>query len=174
MEADEVIHQKHVKLGVIGNVDSGKSTLVGVLTKGLMDDGNGAARLRVMNYRHEQDTGRTSSIGQEIMGFDKKGKQIIPERFNQNKNKYWKEIVENSEKIISLVDLCGHEKYLKTTYVDLSSLDLFSCLDHGSPASLLLRQNTRCLFWLCRLRPHPCQQQAPSHSHDTASFESLL
>ena len=99
---------KHVKLGIIGNVDSGKSTLVGVLTKGLFDDGNGSARLRVMNYQHELDTGRTSSIGQEIMGFDEKGKQVLPERFNQNKNKYWKEIVEKSSKIISMVDLCGH------------------------------------------------------------------
>lgn len=54
MQADieEHIVDKHVKIGIIGNVDSGKSTLVGVLTKGLPDDGNGAARLRVMNYRH--------------------------------------------------------------------------------------------------------------------------
>lgn len=37
---------------MIGNVDSGKSTLVGVLTKGLLDDGRGAARSRVFNYKH--------------------------------------------------------------------------------------------------------------------------
>lgn len=42
------------------------------------------------------------------MGFTKEGKQVIPERFNQNKNKYWKEVSEKSEKIVSLVDLCGH------------------------------------------------------------------
>lgn len=29
---------------MIGNVDSGKSTLVGVLTKGIFDDGRGSAR----------------------------------------------------------------------------------------------------------------------------------
>ena len=56
------------------------------------------------------------------MGFTSKGKQIIPERFNQNKNKYWKEIVEKSDKIVSLVDLCGHEKYLKTTINGLTGL----------------------------------------------------
>ena len=28
-----------VRVAVIGNVDSGKSTLVGVLSKGIMDDG---------------------------------------------------------------------------------------------------------------------------------------
>jgi len=64
-----------------------------VLTKGIADDGNGGARVRVFNFPHEELTGRTSSIGQEIMGFTREGKQVIPERFNQNKNKYWKEVV---------------------------------------------------------------------------------
>ena len=32
------------RIAVIGNVDSGKSTLVGVLTKSIMDDGRGSAR----------------------------------------------------------------------------------------------------------------------------------
>ncbi len=67
-----------IKIGVIGNVDAGKSTLVSVLTKGMPDDGNGGARVRVLNFAHEQTTGRTSSIGQEIMGFDKEGKQVLP------------------------------------------------------------------------------------------------
>lgn len=35
---------EHSKLAIIGNVDSGKSTLVGVLTKGILDDGRGGAR----------------------------------------------------------------------------------------------------------------------------------
>jgi len=66
-------------LAVIGNVDSGKSTLVGVLTKGIYDDGRGSARevhhylnsKRVFNYKHEKQNGRTSSVAQEIMGFTK-------------------------------------------------------------------------------------------------------
>lgn len=49
-----------------------------MLTKGLADDGNGGARVRVLNYQHEQESGRTSSIGQEIMGFNKEGKQVLP------------------------------------------------------------------------------------------------
>ena len=32
------------KLAIIGNVDAGKSTLVGVLTKGILDDASGGAR----------------------------------------------------------------------------------------------------------------------------------
>lgn len=56
----EKAHLEHCKMTVIGNVDSGKSTLVGVLTKALPDDGRGSARLRVFNYPHEIQTGRYS------------------------------------------------------------------------------------------------------------------
>jgi GTPase len=66
----QVREENDIRIAVIGNVDSGKSTLVGVLTKGIMDDGRGAARLKVFNFSHEAANGRTSSIGQEIMGFD--------------------------------------------------------------------------------------------------------
>lgn len=112
-----------VKIATIGNVDSGKTTLVGVLTKGIPDDGRGSARLRVFNYPHEAENGRTSSIAHEIMGFDANGKQVIPDRYNPNKNKYWAEVVKNSKKIVTLMDLCGHEKYLKTTMFGLVGLD---------------------------------------------------
>ena len=48
-----VREENDVRVAVIGNVDSGKSTLVGVLTKGIMDDGRGAARSKVFNFDHE-------------------------------------------------------------------------------------------------------------------------
>ena len=71
-ELDQSRNQNDVRVAVIGNVDSGKSTLVGVLTKSQLDDGRGLARSKVFNFGHEQVNGRTSSIGQEIMGFDSK------------------------------------------------------------------------------------------------------
>jgi GTPase len=74
-----------VRVAVIGNVDSGKSTLVGVLTKGIMDDGRGFARTKVFNFSHEASNGRTSSIGQEIMGFSDDA-VVVPERANSTKN----------------------------------------------------------------------------------------
>lgn len=112
----------YIRVAIVGNVDSGKSTLVGVLTKGQADDGRGSARLKVFNYPHEAQNGRTSSIAQEIMGFDEKGHQIFAERFVQNKNKYWAEVVGRSKKVVALVDLCGHEKYLKTTMLGMVGL----------------------------------------------------
>jgi len=110
-----------VRVAVIGNVDSGKSTLVGVLTKGIMDDGRGSARTKVFNFSHEANNGRTSSIGQEIMGFD--GEKVVePERVNASKNATWAHIASNSKKLVTFLDLCGHEKYLKTTMFGLVGL----------------------------------------------------
>lgn len=82
----QVREENDIRIAVIGNVDSGKSTLVGVLTKGIMDDGRGFARSKVFNFGHELSNGRTSSIGQEIMGFDDHKKQVELERTNATKN----------------------------------------------------------------------------------------
>ena len=118
----ELCDNQSVRLAVVGNVDSGKSTLCGLLTKGILDDGRGSARLRVFNYSHEASNGRTSSVALEIMGWDNSGVQQFAERFVPNKNKYWSEVVAKSTKIVTLLDLCGHEKYLKTTMLGMVGL----------------------------------------------------
>lgn len=60
-------------MAVLGNVDSGKSTLLGVLTQGELDNGRGRARLNLFRHLHEIQSGRTSSISFEILGFNSKG-----------------------------------------------------------------------------------------------------
>ena len=112
---------REVRVAVIGNVDSGKSTLVGVLTKCVLDDGRGAARQLVFNFDHEKENGRTSSIAQEIMGF-KCNDQVEPAKTTDKKNTSWNKILKESDKVISIIDLCGHEKYLKTTIFGLTGL----------------------------------------------------
>ena len=111
-----------MRIAVIGNVDSGKSTLVGVATKSMLDDGRGSARSKVFNFDHEMKNGRTSSIGQEIMGFDQELKQVELERASTTKNQAWTHIATSSKKIVTFLDLCGHEKYLKTTMFGLVGL----------------------------------------------------
>lgn len=54
-------------------MDAGKSTMLGVLVKGGLDDGRGKARVNLFRHKHEIESGRTSSVGMEIMGFDVKG-----------------------------------------------------------------------------------------------------
>ncbi len=111
-----------IRIAVIGNVDSGKTTLVGVLTKCIKDDGNGLARQHVFNFPHEKETGRTSSISHELMGFDRDMKQIAPLRAKASKYEQWQQITRASQKCVTFIDLCGHEKYLKTTVFGLSGM----------------------------------------------------
>jgi GTPase len=101
-----------LRLAVCGNVDSGKSTLIGVLTRGHLDNGRGLARSNVFQHKHEIETGRTSSIAHQIMGYDSKGEIVNYGLFGTPS---WKEIIEKSAKVITFIDLAGHEKYLKTT-----------------------------------------------------------
>lgn len=57
-------------MAVMGSADAGKSTLLGVLTQGQLDNGRGRARLNMFRHLHEVQSGRTSSISHEILGFD--------------------------------------------------------------------------------------------------------
>ena len=57
-------------------VDAGKSTMLGVLVKGGLDDGRGKARVNLFRHKHEVESGRTSSVGMEIMGFDTRGEIV--------------------------------------------------------------------------------------------------
>lgn len=107
-----------VKVVVAGNVDAGKSSLLGVLTTGKNDDGRGSARLSVFNFSHEVKSGRTSSIAHHILGFNKSGKVV---NYQEQGKKSWPEIIKDSTKVISFFDLAGHEKYLKTTILGLAS-----------------------------------------------------
>ena len=107
-----------IKVAVAGTVDAGKSSLLGVLTTGKNDDGRGSARLSIFNFRHEISSGRTSSIAHHILGFDDTGKIVNYDKLHK---KSWPDIVKDSSKIISFYDLCGHEKYFRTTIRGLSS-----------------------------------------------------
>jgi len=73
---DDVIE---VRIAVVGNVDAGKSTMLGVLVKGGLDDGRGKARVNLFRHKHEIESGRTGSVGMEIMGFDSKGEIVSSE-----------------------------------------------------------------------------------------------
>lgn len=101
-----------VRFAVCGNVDSGKSTMIGVLTRGKLDNGRGLVRVNVFQHKHELESGRTSSISQQIMGFNAKGECV---NYNPVHNMTWGDIIEQSYKVVSFIDLAGHEKYLRTT-----------------------------------------------------------
>ena len=77
-------------IAIAGPVDSGKSSFVGVCTSGVLDDGRGSAREKVAKHKHEITSGQTSDISTRMLKL-------------------------NDGRDITFIDLCGHEKYLKTT-----------------------------------------------------------
>lgn len=69
--------KKFLRLAFLGNAESGKSTLCGVLTQGVLDNGQGKSRLNIFRHLHEFRSGRTSSVCLEFIGFSATGKVIL-------------------------------------------------------------------------------------------------
>ena len=94
-------YTKEIRIATIGQVDSGKSTILGILSNPknkndiiFLDDGRGSARKNVFKHKHEQLSGRTSSATYCYTQLNKKN--------------------------FSFIDLAGHEKYLSTTMKGIS------------------------------------------------------
>lgn len=117
-------------IAVCGPVDAGKSSLIGVLTSGELDNGRGYARNKILVHPHEIESGRTSNITLNPLIYENEDNTVylhaIPnsikklvdskkEIFNVRNNKIKK-------KIISFIDLAGHEKYMKTTVFGVTGM----------------------------------------------------
>jgi len=112
----ETLSARNIRVAVVGNVDAGKSTLIGTITNQCLDDGRGKCRTSIMKHRHEIESGRTSTATTHLMGFRSTGEPITAkDKVKGNKRKTEDEIAMESYRIITLMDLAGHEKYLKTT-----------------------------------------------------------
>ena len=84
-----------MNVAVAGPVDAGKSTLIGSLSNNVLDDGNGKCRALITNIKHELTTGRTSTVNTVQLTKD--------------------------DQLVTLIDLAGHEDYLKTTIRGLNN-----------------------------------------------------
>ncbi|XP_035376727.1 GTP binding protein 1, like isoform X1 [Electrophorus electricus] len=126
-----------VRVAVVGNVDAGKSTLLGVLTHGELDNGRGFARRKLFRHKHEVESGRTSSVSNNILGFDRHGR-VVNRPDGHGGGLDWAEICERSSKVVTFIDLAGHEKYLKTTVFGMTGhLPDFCMLMVGSNAGIV-------------------------------------
>ncbi|CAG4974608.1 unnamed protein product [Colias eurytheme] len=101
-----------LRIAVMGANEAGKSTLIGVLTQGELDNGRGSARLNMFRHLHEVKSGRTSSLSHEILGFDAQGNVI---NYGCSELMTAERIGERSAKLVSFLDLAGHSKYQRTT-----------------------------------------------------------
>ena len=94
------------RIAVVGQVDSGKSTTIGVLKTNKLDDGRGL--VRVTTVKHEADSGRTSTVGHHYL--------INETPYVKNDNYYTiAKIGTVPKEVTTILDLCGHQKYFKTT-----------------------------------------------------------
>ena len=73
-----------------------------------------------MKHRHEITTGRTSTVSNHHMGFDDEG-NVRSQNGNKVRRMTEEEVVRGSSRLITFTDLCGHEKYLKTTVGGVSA-----------------------------------------------------
>jgi GTPase len=99
-----------VKICFIGNTNSGKSTLFSVLTNSNKDDGNGLSRNKILKHLHEYTNGVTTSINYDLIGF--KNDNLI--NYSNLIDYSWESIIKSTDKIVSLIDLPGNIKYIKT------------------------------------------------------------
>lgn len=117
-QTNQQIPPVEIRIGVGGNVDAGKSSFVGVITKNILDNGRGYARSFVLKHKHEQETGRTSAVSQQYIRLQ--------------------------DKVIEFNDLAGHEKYYKCTAKELSNsfLDYVAIIiNSGSGVQMMTREH---------------------------------
>ena len=107
----------------LGQPDSGKSTLTGVLTTGKLDDGRGSARTSVSAHPHEIQSGRTSAIVSHVVGYSTSQPHIIYGNAARQapgpappsaapissggkaKSRAWGWVTSQSQRVVTLVDL---------------------------------------------------------------------
>ena len=113
---------EYIELNIasVGNVDSGKSTTIEVLSNNVKDNGRGLARNMIFRHPHEKVSGRSSSISFDRIGFDSYGNVFTSQSSRKIKDQ---ELANYSSKICEFSDLCGHEKYFKTTILGLSGIN---------------------------------------------------
>lgn len=101
-----------LRITLTGPTTSGKSTLLGTLAYGTLDNGRGKSRLSLLKHRHEVASGMTSAMSPELIGY--KDGQI----FNYtNKNiESWIDIHDRSQdgRLVFVSDSAGHPRYRRT------------------------------------------------------------
>jgi len=99
-------------INVAGRVNSGKSTLIGCLVTGSLDDGSGKARAFLLTHPQEITRGQTADIHMTFMGF-KEDNTVIHLENPLNKSEVAR-VLDQSVRILTFFDAPGHKEYSKT------------------------------------------------------------
>ena len=118
-QEENSIDKIEINIGVLGEEGAGKSTLIGVLINGLLDNGKGLSRTGVFRHKHEILCGKTSSFSHQILGFDENGELT---NYGDLLRPSLIQIVSKSTKIINFYDMAGSSKtFIRTTLSTLSN-----------------------------------------------------
>ncbi|KAJ4860144.1 elongation factor tu GTP binding domain-containing protein [Trichoderma breve] len=103
-----------LRVTLTGPIASGKSSLLGTLSTGTLDNGRGKSRLSLLKHRHEMASGMTSSIAQELIGYE--GRHIYS--FSHRNIESWVDIHDYSSngRLVFMSDSGGHPRYRHTVF----------------------------------------------------------
>ena len=121
---------EQLRVSLTGSTTSGKSSLLGTLSTSTLDNGRGKSRLSLLKHRHEIVSGVTSSLAQELIGYQETPLPTNTVVTNTNVINYatgnvssWNDIHSASEKgrLVFVTDSAGHPRYRRTTVRGLVS-----------------------------------------------------
>ena len=121
---------EQLRVSLTGSTTSGKSSLLGTLSTSTLDNGRGKSRLSLLKHRHEIVSGVTSSLAQELIGYQEMALATNAVGFKTNVINYasgnissWNDIHAASEhgRLVFLTDSAGHPRYRRTTVRGLVS-----------------------------------------------------
>ncbi len=99
-------------INLVGRVNSGKTTLAGVLIQCQLDNGSGQARAVLLTYPQEIRRGQTADLHVTFAAVDKRG-EFIPMKAPLDKAKRAR-ILDQAHRILTIFDAPGHKEYAKT------------------------------------------------------------
>lgn len=122
---------EELRVSLTGATRSGKSSLLGSLSTATLDDGRGKSRLSLLKHRHEIVSGITSSVTQELIGYQdatdhagsRTSTQVIS--YGARDVSSWIDIHASAAggRLVFLSDSAGHPRYRRTTVRGLVGWD---------------------------------------------------
>ena len=109
---------EQLRIALIGPTMSGKSTLLGTLTTSTLDNGRGSSRLSMLKHRHEISSGMTSSVTQELIGYqDLEHGSVHVINYATENVASWIDIhaAASGSRLVLVSDSAGHPRYRRTT-----------------------------------------------------------
>ncbi len=102
-----------LRVTLTGPTTSGKSTLLGTLSTGALDDGHGKSRLNSLKHLHELASGLTSTVTQELIGYQDHA--II--NYSNPNIESWLGIHDFTKdgRLVLISDSAGHPRFRRTT-----------------------------------------------------------